>query len=409
MARNGTRSRLFRRGSRWWADLRAFGDVGGKREPLVAAGERAATADREVAETLLADRLKELHDRRRNRTLLGYERPALLAECAAEHLKKKALSGRFTERWLQLSEHHLRRAVEYFGTDRNLSSIAARDIQAYTHHLQRLSSPRGGTLSPGTVRQHLNSLSNLYRRAQSENLVMPGFNPVAAMMEKPRQVAREARWLEVHEAALLLEFARRYRPGEQLGPVHGQTMHPLLATFLLTGGRKREVLGLEVADISFDRRTVTFRPNRWRGLKTPSARRVVPLWPQLEEILRPYVFARNVPLAEEGLLFASARTGAMIHDVRKALDAIATPAGWEQGEIRLHQLRHTYCAARLQTLDQGAPVSQFTVARELGHGGTSLVERVYGHLGSVRHRSEVVEYRVENHRDTLGERLQAPD
>jgi integrase len=99
----------------------------------------------------------------------------------------------------------------------------------------------------------------------------------------------------------------------------------------------------------------------------------------------------------------------MIHDVRKALDAIATPAGWEQGEIRLHQLRHTYCAARLQTLDQGAPVSQFTVARELGHGGTSLVERVYGHLGSVRHRSEVVEYRVENHRDTLGERLQAPD
>ncbi len=69
--------------------------------------------------------------------------------------------------------------------------------------------------------------------------------------------------------------------------------------------------------------------------------------------------------------------------------------------------RHTYCAARLQTLDRGAPVSEYTVARELGHGGTSLVERVYGHLGSVRHRSEVVEYLVENHRDTLGEQLEA--
>jgi hypothetical protein len=45
------------------------------------------------------------------------------------------------------------------------------------------------------------------------------------------------------------------------------------------------------------------------------------------------------------------------------------------------------------------------VARALGHGGDSLVRRIYGHLGEIRHRSEVVEYRVENHRDALGERL----
>jgi integrase len=37
--------------------------------------------------------------------------------------------------------------------------------------------------------------------------------------------------------------------------------HALLATLLLTGGRKSEVLGLELDDISFDRKTVTFRPN----------------------------------------------------------------------------------------------------------------------------------------------------
>ncbi len=67
--------------------------------------------------------------------------------------------------------------------------------------------------------------------------------------------------------------------------------------------------------------------------------------------------------------------------------------------------RHTYCAARLQTLDQGAPVSIYTVARELGHGGDSMVKRVYGHLGSVRHRAEAVEYRVEQHAKTLGGRL----
>ncbi len=410
MARNGTKSRLFRRGDRWWADLRAFSDVGGRREPLVAQGQRGATTDRTVAATLLSDRLKNLEGRRRNQALLGYEGSARLAGYAADHLKKKARSGKFTDRWLQISENHLRRAVDYFGAERDLVSISVRDVQSYTSHLQSLDSSRGATLSSGTVRAHLNSLSNLYRRAQSESAVAPGYNPVAAMMDKPQQTCREARWLEVHEAALLLESARRYRPGEgadRLGPVHGRTMYPLLATFLLTGGRKREVLGLEVADVSFDRRTITFRPNRWRSLKTQSAHRVVPLLPQLEAILREYVFQRDAPLAEEGLLFPSSRTGSMIQDVRKALDAISVRAGWSAGEIRLHQLRHTYTSARLQTLDHGAPVSAFTVGKELGHGGTSLVDRVYGHLGSVRHRSEVVEYRVENHRETLGERLAA--
>ncbi len=160
--------------------------------------------------------------------------------------------------------------------------------------------------------------------------------------------------------------------------------------------------------MSFDRRTVTFRPNRWRSLKTKAARRVVPLFPQLEEILRTYVFERYQPMPE-GLLFPSPRTGGIINDVRKALDAIGARAGWRAGEIRTKMFRHTYCAARLQTLGHGAPISPYTVGKELGHGGTALVERVYGHLGTVRHRSEVLEYRVENHRDALGEKLDALD
>ncbi len=52
-------------------------------------------------------------------------------------------------------------------------------------------------------------------------------------------------------------------------------------------------------------------------------------------------------------------------------------------------------AARVS--DQGAPVSTYTVAREMGHGGEAMVRKVYGHLGQVRHRSEAVEYRVEQH------------
>ncbi len=180
--------------------------------------------------------------------------------------------------------------------------------------------------------------------------------------------------------------------------------YPLLAAFLLTGGRRAEVLGLEVSDVSFDRKTVTFRPNTWRRLKTASSFRTVPLWPQLEEILRLYVFDRP----PSRLLFPSyfARHEAMVTDFRKPLDLVAARVGWKPGEITPKQFRHTYTAARLQTLDQGAPVSVYTVAKELGHGGESMVRRVYGHLGTVRHRSDVVEYRVEQH-GALAERVAA--
>jgi len=74
---------------------------------------------------------------------------------------------------------------------------------------------------------------------------------------------------------------------------------------------------------------------------------------------------------------------------------------WKAREIHPYIFRHTYCAARLQTLDGGAPVSAYTVGKEMGHGGDALVRRVYGHLGTVRHRSAAVEFRVEQHRLTL--------
>ncbi len=47
------------------------------------------------------------------------------------------------------------------------------------------------------------------------------------------------------------------------------------------------------------------------------------------------------------------------------------------------------------------------MARELGHGGYAMIRRVYAHLGTVRHRSEAVEYLVKQHAERLRERLKA--
>lgn len=388
---------------RYYIDLR---NLGGGREALVAPGETLATTDPDIAAELAARRVKELGAEKRRKVIDGVERVEGLKPFASQHLTQKAKGGKVTAQWLEAARFHLLAAADFLGDDRDVASIKTSDVQRYANHLQTVSNGRGGTLSAASQRHYLNSLSNLFRRAQSDGLVTPGYNPVAALMEKPAGNPAEARWLESHDAALLLESARTYRPGAD---AHAGPVYPLLAVLLLTGGRTSEVLGLEIDDISFQRQTITFRPNPWRRLKTLTSHRSVRLWPQAEEILRAYFADRERGGGLGRLLFPSpvSHTESLITDFRKSLDAVAGRCGWEKGEIRSKMFRHTYCSARLQTLDGGAPVSEFTVGRELGHGGTSMVKKVYGHLGQVRHRSEVVEYRLEQHREALGDRLTA--
>lgn len=393
---------------RAYADFR---DVGGKREALIADGERRATTDPEVAEKIAADRLTALKQAKQDRAF-GKRPVTPLGRFVAHHLIQKAKSGKYSETWLADTERMLTIAIEHFGAERDLATITVTDVQAYAAVLATRPTKRRAsgapddavsTLGPGAIRHHLNVLSNLFDRAQSEERVDLGYNPVARMADKPEGRPSEARWLEVHEAAILLESARTYlpkRPDTALACVY-----PLIATYLLTGGRETEVLGLEVSDINFDRKTVTFRPNEWRRLKTRGSHRVVPLWPQLASILKDYLRATG---RKSGLLFPSAHGDepGMITDFRKPLDAIAERTGrWSVGDVRSKMFRHTYCAARLQTLDNGAPIALFTVSREMGHANTDLVSEVYGHLGDVKHRSEVVEYRVSQHKAKLRESL----
>ncbi len=99
----------------------------------------------------------------------------------------------------------------------------------------------------------------------------------------------------------------------------------------------------------------------------------------------------------------------MIRDVRKALAHIASRAGFPEKYVHLHMLRHTYTAARIQTLDRGEPIALYTVARELGHRSPDMIEDRYGHLHDRTELGgkEVVEFRVEEHAERLNGRLEA--
>lgn len=147
---------------RAYADLREYADVGDGREALVARGEKRATTDPATAQVLLARRLEQLDGLRRGRALHGLAGQAKLADFARTHLVAKAKTGKVTEAWLTMSENHLKRAVKHFGAARELASITTADVRKWGEVLQ------ASGLSGGTVRRHLNTLSNLYRRARAE-------------------------------------------------------------------------------------------------------------------------------------------------------------------------------------------------------------------------------------------------
>lgn len=400
------RSRLYTRTrggeARYYADLR---DLGGGQVALCPPGRSRATTDRDVANKLLTDRVKDLEERRRGQDL-GVVEPkrAPLAAMVRDHLVRKAQLGEGTAQWLERSEMYLTRAVEFFGAERELATIRRKDVRDWIVHLRAQQTTRGGPMRAGTIRHHLHALSSLYRHATEEELLPDGFNPLWRLRDKPKLERTEAVWLEADAAALFLEAARTLPrpPGTRLVPF----LYPLVATYLLTGGRLDEVAGMLVEDVSFERSTVRFRPTPFRkGRKGKSrgADRTVPLWPQLREILGAYLLTR--PPSQ--LLFPRWHRGEErpISDLRGAFRAVERWAGLTEGQITQKVLRHTYCSARLQTLDRGEPVPLDTVRREMGHSDEGLIRQVYGHLGAVRHRAAAVEFRVEQHLETLGDRL----
>ena len=411
--KNNLGAHVYWRNHRAYGDFREYEDVGGGREALALPGSTWGTKDPRVAQALFAARLTEFQEARVGR--VGVSRRSItLAELARDHLLKKAKVGSTSRTHMHDLEHRLGVAVDFFGAGRDPRTIEPTEVGAWAEALSA-----EGTRKPGTVRHYLNALSGLYGRAQEGLFVDPGYNPVSMLQEKPTGHRKsEAAFFEVADAALLLEAARVLESQDRLNATPG--LYAIIATFLLTGGRASEVLGLDVEDVSFDQALVRFRPNRHRGLKTSTSHRTVPLWPQLHDVLQGSMYGGETPRTS-GLLFPSA-LGGMVGDLRKSLDSMGELCDLAAGEVRTRRFRHTYCSARLQTVNrilkpgrepsdpdgwEYVEVARFQVQKEMGHGGGQLVDRIYGHAQGSPYRSDVVEYRVEKHREALGDRLRS--
>lgn len=345
---------------------------------MIQPGSSSATTDADEAAAILAVRLEGLKGLR-----IDGRKPddPLLRVYAEYHLGVKAEYRR--PRTVARDERALRVVLDHFGEDTRLSDFTVRSLTSYISARRQQPSGRlGTTIFAATILHELHALSSLFKRAIAEEIVE--VNPVSRIPEKPRIERAEATWLEIGEAARLLRAAKELDEEKSRRLI--RFIYPMFATFLLTGGRLQEVVGLTVDDVDREAGSLHFRKNVYRPLKRARHDRRVTIWPQLREILTPHLEQRG-----RGLVFP-APMGSMLTDVRRIVDSAVRRARIEK-RVTPHTFRHTFAAARLQTLDHGAPTSPYTVMRELGHSSLDLIENTYGHLLDVRQRSPVLEYR----------------
>lgn len=360
----------------WRADFRRFAHVGGGRESL-------GTRDRTAAEKRVGERLREL-ERLAEDARLERSGDRLLVEFAKAHLKAKR-NEVGSEKTIKNNDRALRYLIDFVGKKARVSDVDVGTLEAFRDDRLR-------KVSAATVNQELSAVSSMLDRAVRQKIV-PRNEARHTPAAREGRVERE--WLEIDEGVALLRAAAELTASARSRAY--PHLHALLATFLLTGGRRLEVLGLDVEDLDFEPRAdghgrVHIRPNRWRGLgsgiKNDSSIRSVPLWPQLRRILHGHLERTG---ATSGLLFPSHMGGGMLGDMRHALTTAANKA--EIGKhVTHHTLRHTYAAVRLQTVDAGEAVALYTVARELGHAGTKQIERTYGHVLERRVRLSEVRF-----------------
>jgi hypothetical protein len=223
------------------------------------------------------------------------------------------------------------------------------------------------------------------------------------MVDRPTHEPSPTRHYELWEAALWLELARRMYPPDQAG----RPIYALLGFMLLTGCIESERKRIELTDLRFpgDRefpRGIVIV----HGRKTVYRDRILPMPPQLAEILTEYLEGPNAPRGP--LLFPEPGSDGTtpISDWSAALDNIARASGYPAEEIRTRGMRVTFATHRLCTLDElGHPMTAWKLRGEMGHGTEQMIEKRYGRYALHRARRPVLEYRWSEWADRHGDRL----
>ena len=397
--------RMYLRGGRWWADLRGYAAYGGRREPLIVEGERLATTQEDLARDLLQTRVAELEGLQHRKHFTGRGAPVDPRQLVARMILAMEAAGKRSAGYIARLEVDVTRVLDKTSLV-EIEDITDLDTSAVTAALLEMTewTGRNGAATQSTRRRYAMALSSLAEFAVEEGLLVS--NPVQRSRALPAQQDEEPREaLEPADVGRLLKRAAQGMRNGHLSPYFFERV----ATLAYTGARLRECLRLNVADFDFATDRVLFRkhvraPKKDNRGKTPDAltiARVVRMWPHLREIME--ASFRDHPRSGE-LAFPSFKRGPGGEERRiNEMHAPLVRLGEELGlpiHTTPHILRHSFASARLTMSEiDGAghrvAVSTRTVANELGHTSTRLVEQRYGHVLHGRMRDSVVlDYRT---------------
>jgi integrase len=389
----------------FYGDFRMWSDVGGKQEALKPTGGTRATTDPTEAQALFAARLLALQAARVAQATQPAEAddrafPVRLGPAFALHLERRAASSKLAEGTLALYEKCAKTLLRILGNVL-LASITPRVLTRYLDRRRNERNPKTGEgIAVRTMRNELHALSNLLDRAVSDEVIAK--NPFKAWKDMPAVPLMEQSFLTRAQAQNLLAAAeiedalvRAAREGTNPGTrtVAGKLVAPIgprahsyhaviLATFLYTGGRLEEVLGLAIGDVNLDRGVVMFQDTDFRKLKKARHRRAVPVPVALIKRLRRHI--ARLPNRDPRAALLPGTHGRPMGTIQKLLARCAGRAGLSELELSAHSLRHTFATVMMQTYvevakGEFAVRNNWEIARLLGHKNTNLVDEVYAH------------------------------
>lgn len=243
--------------------------------------------------------------------------------------------------------------------DRQLASIRPTEVQGFVKKLE------AKTLSPGTVRGIYHVTTQLFAAAVDDRLI-------------PRTPCTRVRLPASDDEPVKAPTV------EQVVAMTGAVdarWRPLVVALAGSGLRIGELLGLEVADVDFLRRTIGVERQRMQSgaigqLKSKRSRRVVPVGQVVVDELAAHLAARREAAGGEkvaGPLFVD-ELGAPLRyrRWRSVWEAAAKAAGVD---FTSHDLRHFYASALIAG---GASVKQ--VQERLGHASPMITLQTYAHL-----------------------------
>ena len=224
------------------------------------------------------------------------------------------------------------------------------DVLAYAHGIGL----SGRTPSSATIGARIACLSSFYRFLIRMGLMTA--NPCDAV-ERPRTITAPARGLSADQIRRLLAVVPDTVPGRR--------DRAILLTFILTGRRRAEVIGLRAGDISLEDDTAFYT---YRGKGGKRGRRELP---------RPAYAALQATLSDAGLVLASMDQGASLWQAGAGLRGVTGSTVYarfrrylraaELPPSGLHILRHS--AAKLRR-DAGASIE--AVSSFLDHSSLAV-------------------------------------